>query len=226
MILLKYNYGQIFHIYIKSSIDVSFWSFGSIQTCPVASENSTGDRVATPPLVSGKMTTQQTDQSGNKFTPNARQDVTDVRRRPQKSPEDYSVSNMASDVQFTQPSDEPKLADVFFAAFSDRFNRTMFPDKPDVRVWITKNMLCGEGISEDQIMLKVTDPSNSDVVAAFAKWVRPSSGSSADHDPQAEDPAVWPESSDGELCDRFFGTMDRHHKDAMKGRPHYCMFLL
>ncbi|OOQ81599.1 acetyltransferase, GNAT family [Penicillium brasilianum] len=133
---------------------------------------------------------------------------------------------MASDVQFTQPSDAPKLADVFFAAFSDRFNRTMFPDKPDVRVWIKKNMLCGEGILGDQTMLKVTDPSNSDVVAAFAKWVRPSSGSSADHDPQAEDPAVWPESSDGELCDRFFGTMDRHHKDAMKGRPHYYLEIL
>lgn len=130
---------------------------------------------------------------------------------------------MASDVQFAQPADAPKLAEVFFAAFSDQFNRTMFPDNPDVRVWMEKNMLCGEGISEDQIMLKVTDPSNPDVVAAFAKWIRPSSGSSADHD-RHEDPAVWPESSDGELCDLFFGTMDKHHKDAMEEKPHYCMF--
>lgn len=130
---------------------------------------------------------------------------------------------MASDVQFAQPADAPRLAEVFFAAFSDRFNRTMFPDNPEVRVWMEKNMLCSEGVSENQIVLKVTDPSNPDVVAAFAKWIRPSSGSSADHD-RHEAPAVWPESSDGELCDRFFGTMDGHHKDVMKGRPHYCMF--
>lgn len=133
---------------------------------------------------------------------------------------------MAFDIQLAQSTDAPKLADVFFAAFSDRFNRTMFPDKPDVRTWMEKNILCGEDISENQIMLKVTDPSNPDVVAAFAKWVRPSSVSSAEHDRQAEVPAVWPESSDGELCDRFFGTMDGYHKEIMKGRPHYCMFYL
>jgi hypothetical protein len=132
---------------------------------------------------------------------------------------------MASDVQLAQPVDAPKLAEVFFAAFSDRFNRTMFPDKPDVRIWIEKNLLCGEGISEDQVMLKVTDPSNPDMVVAFAKWVRPSSVSHADHDRRAEGPAVWPESSNGELCDRFFGTMGGHHKEIMKERPHYCMFV-
>ncbi|KAJ5355141.1 uncharacterized protein N7496_012353 [Penicillium cataractarum] len=132
---------------------------------------------------------------------------------------------MASDVQFAQSADAPKLAEVFFAAFSDRFNRTMFPDNPEVRVWMEKNLLCGEGIAENQIMLKVTDPSNPDVVTAFAKWIRPSSGSSADPD-RHEEPAVWPESSDGELCDRFFGTMDGHHKDVMEGRPHYYLELL
>jgi hypothetical protein len=133
---------------------------------------------------------------------------------------------MGSDIQLAQPTDAPKLAEVFFAAFSDRFNRTMFPDNPDVRTWMEKNILCGEGMSDDQIVLMVTDPSNPDVVAAFAKWVRPSSVSSADHDRQAEAPVEWPESSDGELCDRFFGTMDGHHKEIMKGRPHYCMFIL
>ncbi|KAJ5455595.1 uncharacterized protein N7458_003859 [Penicillium daleae] len=133
---------------------------------------------------------------------------------------------MASDVQLAQPVDAPKLAEVFFAAFSDRFNRTMFPDKPDVRIWIEKNLLCGEGIPEDQVMLKVTDPSNPDMVVAFAKWVRPSSVSHADHDRRAEGPAVWPESSNGELCDRFFGTMGGHHKEIMKERPHYYLEIL
>lgn len=130
---------------------------------------------------------------------------------------------MAFDIQLAQPADAPKLAEAFFAAFCDPFNRTMFPDKPETRAWMEKNMLGGEGLSEDQIMLKVTDPSNPDVVAGFAKWVRPSSAS-ANHDRQAEF-AAWPESSDGELCDLFFGTMDGAHKEIMKERPHYCMFL-
>lgn len=133
---------------------------------------------------------------------------------------------MASDIQLAQPTDAPKLAEVFFAAFSDPFNRTMFPDNPDVRAWMEKNILCGESMPDDQIMLMVTDPSNPDAVAAFAKWVRPSSVSSADRDRQAEAPVEWPERSDGELCDRFFGTMNGHHKEIMKGRPHYCMFIL
>jgi hypothetical protein len=100
----------------------------------------------------------------------------------------------------------------------------MFPDKPDTRAWMTKNMLGDEGISEDQILLKVTDPSNPDVVVGFAKWVRPSPASAV-HDRQAAFPA-WPESSDGALCDLFFGTMDSAHKEIMGERPHYCKSIL
>lgn len=131
---------------------------------------------------------------------------------------------MAFEIQLAQPADAPKLAEAFFAAFCDRFNRSMFPDKPDARAWMTKNMLGDEGISEDQILLKVTDPSNPDVVAGFAKWVRPSAASVV-HDRQAAFPA-WPESSDGALCDLFFGTMDSAHKEIMGERPHYCKSIL
>lgn len=131
---------------------------------------------------------------------------------------------MAFEIQLAQPADAPKLAEAFFAAFCDRFNRSMFPDKPDARAWMTKNMLGGEGISENQILLKVTDPSNPDVVAGFAKWIRPSAASAV-HDRQATFPA-WPESSDGRLCDLFFGTMDGAHKEIMGERPHYCKSIL
>ncbi|KAF3391625.1 hypothetical protein F1880_007762 [Penicillium rolfsii] len=133
---------------------------------------------------------------------------------------------MAFDIQFAQPTDAPELAEAFFAAFSNRFNRAMFPDSPGVRAWMQKNLLGSEGIPDDQVILIVTDPSNPNVVAGFAKWVRPSFVSSAEHDRHAEALDEWPEGSDRELCELFFGTMDRDRGEIMKGKPHYFLDLL
>ncbi|KAJ5157739.1 Acyl-CoA N-acyltransferase [Penicillium canariense] len=134
---------------------------------------------------------------------------------------------MTFEVHIAEQADAPKLTEVFCAAFSDPFNRTMFPDTPGVRTWLEHNLFSGMDAPADQVMLKVADSSVPGTVVAFAKWRRLSSGSSADHDRQPEVPAArWPEESDAELCDRFFGTMDGHHREFMEGRPHYYLEIL
>ena len=130
---------------------------------------------------------------------------------------------MALEIQTATSADAPALAEVFFAAFSDDFNRTMFPPTPDVRAWIAETLLTSDEASGRDIILKATDPADSDAVVAFAKWVRPSS-SDAHADPDRHEGPKWPAGSDAALCDLFFGTMDEHHEVLMEERPHYCKF--
>ncbi|KAJ5698695.1 hypothetical protein N7462_000700 [Penicillium macrosclerotiorum] len=133
---------------------------------------------------------------------------------------------MPFELQVADPADAPNRAEVFFAAFSDDFNRTMFPVNPDVHAWMIKNMLGGDNFAQHEVFLKVTDLSNPEVPVAFAKWRRPLSSSGADQESHPETPMQWPVSSDNELCDRFFGRMDRDHGELMKDRPHYYLEML
>lgn len=77
------------------------------------------------------------------------------------------------------------------------------------------------------MILKVTDLTDEEVVVGFAKWICPLARVSADRDRQSGDSGdsgpKWPASSNGELCDLFFGTMNVHHHELMGKRPHYCM---
>jgi hypothetical protein len=126
---------------------------------------------------------------------------------------------MAFEVEPAHTSDAPQMARVFTVAFSDPFNRTMFPPTEDVRVWVTENLMGGGGTQPHDVLLKVCDEDGK--IAAFAKWVLPVD---ADHDLHAEDEGNWPDSADKELCEVFFGTMDEDHRKLMGGRKHYCMF--
>lgn len=129
---------------------------------------------------------------------------------------------MAFEIHEATSSDAPGLADVFFSAFSDPFNRTMFPPTPDVREWITTHLVNGnDKASEHEVFLKLTDESGAPV--AFAKWVRPYHAV-ADRDRRSKEVPAWPVNSDKELCDAFFGAMAEHHHRIMGDRPHYCMF--
>ena len=124
------------------------------------------------------------------------------------------------------PADAPELTQVFYATFGGDFNRTMFPETPDVTVWWEHRFseearltLAGEG---HEALLKVTDGEG--VILAFAKWKKPVSA--ADRDLREHEPVVWAPSSDKELCERFFFGMDTHHEKWMGDRPHYCMFFV
>lgn len=140
---------------------------------------------------------------------------------------------MAFEVQTASPGDSPSLTETFLSTFSDDFNRTMFPVNPEVRAFLENTMLAINSEHQHEILLKVTDPSNADVVAAFAKWILPiasadlvaAAAADADQD-RHKHPAAsnWPASGDTKLCDMFFGTMEKHHEELMQDRPHYCKF--
>ncbi|KAJ5528239.1 hypothetical protein N7513_012398 [Penicillium frequentans] len=123
------------------------------------------------------------------------------------------------------PTDAQDLTEVFLAAFSDPFNRTLFPPTAEVRKWIADNFLNAKGLaSEHEVILKVTDDNGKPV--AFAKWVRPYHAA-ADRDLRSDDAVGgWPVGSDKDLCDLFFGTMSDHHHRLMGDRPHYYLELL
>lgn len=95
----------------------------------------------------------------------------------------------------------------------------MFPPTEDVRAWATEHLVGGGGAQPHEVFLKVADEEGK--VAAFAKWIRPGS---ADPDRREEEEVSWPVGSDGELCAKFFGTMEKHHHQHMGNRRHYCMF--
>jgi hypothetical protein len=126
---------------------------------------------------------------------------------------------MAFEVEPAAPSDAPQMTDVFLAAFSDPFSRTMFPPTEDARAWATEHLVGGGGAQDHEVFLKISDEEGK--VAAFTKWIRPNTG--ADPDLQ-EAEGSWPVSSDAELCGKFYGTMKIHHHELMGERKHYCMF--
>lgn len=133
---------------------------------------------------------------------------------------------MAFEVEFATPVDAPRLTEVFLAAFSDDFNRRMFPPTADVREWASTNLLNGNGKApKSEVFLKIADTAGAGELAGFAKWVlvRKSDAACADGREGAEQESDrWPESSDRDLCDSFFGTMQNHHRHIMGGKPHYC----
>ncbi|KAJ5708547.1 hypothetical protein N7488_008348 [Penicillium malachiteum] len=132
---------------------------------------------------------------------------------------------MTLEIHEATSSDAADLTEIFLAAFSDSFNRTMFPPTPDVRAWATENLFNGKNKeSEHEIYLKVTD-TDSDETVAFAKWVRPFHAV-ADRDRHPEEVREWPISSDKGLCELFFGTMEDHHHRLMGDRPHYYLEML
>lgn len=102
----------------------------------------------------------------------------------------------------------------------------MFPLKPDVHVWATDHLVGGKGADKHEIFLKVTDPTDPDIVVAFAKWTRPAAAAARDRDRQESGGPGWPVSSDAGLCESFFGMMEEDHHLLMGNRPHYCMFFL
>lgn len=126
---------------------------------------------------------------------------------------------MPFEIHPATPADAPALAEVFLAAFSDDFNRTMFPPTPDVRAWAAENLFTSR--SPKEVILKITDSDDPGTAAAFARWIRPGQAH-ADPDPGQTE---WPASSDSALCDHFFGTMGKHHEELMGDRSHYCMFI-
>ncbi|KAJ5232857.1 hypothetical protein N7468_005813 [Penicillium chermesinum] len=119
-----------------------------------------------------------------------------------------------SAVELATPADAPHLTEIFLAAFSNAFNRRLFPPTAEVREWFAANVLNGTGTApENEIVVKIADPTTGEL-AGFAKWVRVAGATGGDRKGQK---LSWPESSDRALCDLFFGTMEKDHARIMGG---------
>ncbi|KAJ5334581.1 hypothetical protein N7452_006984 [Penicillium brevicompactum] len=132
---------------------------------------------------------------------------------------------MALEIQNATPEDAAELTQVFYAAFGGEFNRTMFPQEHDVTAWWEHSFntlaLRTQANEGNAVLLKITDEKGA--IAAFAKWKRPVT---ADRDQEHEEPVDWAPSSDKNLCERFFSSMDGQHQKWMEDRPHYYLDML
>lgn len=132
---------------------------------------------------------------------------------------------MKLEIQDANPADAPELTQLFYASFGGEFNRTMFPKVPDVISWWedkfaddARKTMAKEGY---EVLLKVVDGDDDGAIAAFAKWKQPVLP--GDRDRQENERVVWAPSSDKNLCEHFFSTMNETHENCMGQRPHYCM---
>lgn len=138
---------------------------------------------------------------------------------------------MPFEVEPATTEDAPALADIFLAAFSDKFNRTLFPVTPNVREWWTNKFIedCVNPPAND-ILLKAVDTSTKtesgeNVVAAFAIWNQPPSDPNAVNQCKMDKFPPWPEDSDKGLCDKLIGDMEEQRERFVGGRRHYCIFI-
>jgi hypothetical protein len=81
----------------------------------------------------------------------------------------------------------------------------------------------------DARLLKVidTDPENGPAIVGFALWSLPTSPVGKTEIETLEDgfSPPWPESCDGEFCERFFGANHERQAEVMGERVYYCIFL-
>lgn len=141
---------------------------------------------------------------------------------------------MTTDILPATAADGPALRKVLLSAFSDDFNRTLFPATDDVRQWWDSKLIKDiENAKPHEVYLKVVDNRTGGIVA-MAKWDMPPSTTRSEEEDtlpttdeqqheDEEEGTVWPPSCDRELCDRFFGTMAKQRTKFMGERAHCCM---
>ncbi|CEL11001.1 hypothetical protein ASPCAL14108 [Aspergillus calidoustus] len=135
---------------------------------------------------------------------------------------------MGFEIKPAAPGDGAELADVFLESFSDEFNQKLWPRTPDVRsFWAEKFNASIEqrGATSFIVKIEALNSESQPVIAAFAKW-KLYSGDARPEEQETKDMTAWPESCDADLCDRFFGRLEKERVNAMGNRPHYYLDML
>lgn len=117
--------------------------------------------------------------------------------------------------------DVPALTDVWYAAFTDAFIRTIWPDTPDVRQWWDESNRSDMLQRPYQHFLKIVDPSSVDEngrprIAAFVKWDTAM--------PQERGPRfpAWAKDMSDEKCNAFLEMLEANRLKVMGDKKHYC----
>ncbi|KAL2855624.1 acyl-CoA N-acyltransferase [Aspergillus pseudodeflectus] len=135
---------------------------------------------------------------------------------------------MGFEIKPAAPGDGAELADVFLESFSDEFNQRLWPRTSDVRsFWAEKFNASIEQAAATSFIVKIEalNCESQPVIAALAKW-KIYSGDACRDEQETKDATGWPEICDTDLCDRFFGTLEKERVNAMGNRPHYYLDML
>lgn len=119
-------------------------------------------------------------------------------------------------------SDAAQIVDIYLSAFKeDAISLLCFPRNEAVRDWWL-NMIAEE-LSDPHahfIVITSSDAStDGDTVVAFAQWNGPLK-------PMFSELPTWPEGSDVELANSFFGNLFSTHKRLMEGKKHWYLELI
>jgi hypothetical protein len=114
-------------------------------------------------------------------------------------------------------SDIPLLSGIFFAAFIDAFIQRLFPHTPKVQEWWDEANM--DGFLHDSTVHFIKAIDYEGTILGYAKWVVPAEDGK---DKIEERWPEWPEDSDKEMCDLFFGHLASQRQSLMGNRTHYC----
>jgi ribosomal protein S18 acetylase RimI-like enzyme len=118
-------------------------------------------------------------------------------------------------------ADATALAEIYFSAFSiDAISLLVFPRDNSATFKWWYDSIVEEIDDPNSAFICICDSSSKHQKAvAFAKWNFPSA-------PISTALPSWPEGSDTELANHFFGNLGRRHEENMKGRKHWYLELV
>ncbi|KAL4988103.1 acyl-CoA N-acyltransferase [Aspergillus falconensis] len=128
------------------------------------------------------------------------------------------------------PEDAPRIAEIYFSAFTNTLSQRLMPRTKEAEAFQTANFKksaeeAQAGLGKDMIKILATAPDQQPVIAGFALW-KFYSGTSDSDDQGEKEKVEWPSSSDRELCESFFSGVERERKTAIGDQPHYCLHML
>ncbi|KAL4883565.1 hypothetical protein BJY04DRAFT_184900 [Aspergillus karnatakaensis] len=128
------------------------------------------------------------------------------------------------------PADAPRLAEIYFSAFTNELSRRLFPRAEDTEAFqirgLEENARETQSGGKKTSLIKVvgTNDAGEEVIAGYALWKF--HGDQEETTGKGAEKTEWPGSSDGELCDSFFGKVTAERERAVGEQRHYYLSIL
>ncbi|KAG0648274.1 putative N-acetyltransferase [Hyphodiscus hymeniophilus] len=117
--------------------------------------------------------------------------------------------------------DAQALTEIYFSAFSiDAISLVVFPRNIPAAWKFWYDSVIEEIVDPNAHFICVVDTdSPAQPIIAYAKWNSPSA-------PMSTDLPEWPEGSDHEIANHFFGNLVKKHAEIMEGRKHWYLEII